>query len=925
MARLQIEFRGARTVVHLGHGETTVGRSNRCTIHLPDPDLAEIHFRIQEKGGKFRLKDDGSGNGTRVNGKVVFAVSLGHGDVIEAGSLRCGFLERKRAAPAAPVETAPPPRVERAPRATAKSSVGKYIALGGLVVVVAVGALLFSRSGNAEAEASALLDEARGNLELAQESASDQSLPDALAALRKIRAAYGRTKAAAAATVLEARAERLEHVFAQLDDADRALRSELSPEAAQGLIREVAPLTDGAPEKVKERIALTIDQLREAQRARAEAAYAKMADSARTFEQGKRFGDARAALTEYQTDDPVCRRRADDERRALDGRIAKGYRGLLRIAAQAGDMDSKIGLLEASRETFRGTPQANDLEVRISALHARKRQAVYIVPPKTVKKATGTDTEQPVESGPYVEPDKVKELVAQRRYAEAASLLRSITRHPVAKLRIEELTMQASLFADLVAKAKAEPAIFQGVLLPDRLGRANMVGADEKGFRVNIDGEARAFTWAQLPAKSFVKVFRQAGFNKPPRLATALFFEDETLIKEAQQSFVAFFESQQAPTTFTRIYAHRQGIDPPDGGFVLFRKEIFTPRARDAILLKERIAKLVKDARRASAKKRDQIWTELEGLGATAVEPLAGSIRARREAVIADLAKSKAFSSSRYAKLFGNELEKRRRAALAFILNPQLYPYPNKSEQAQKQAEALVEKVQDLWERPYPLMLEASAAAKELDAELLALDERLARADPVAEPMYETAVAKVIGGLDVRMIAVPGMGSSLIQYNLAVEKYNRELKGTTVQKEERLNVEAVNRYRWMMGLNAVKIDERLVRAARKHSIEMKQGNYFAHNSRTPHLRTPGLRAKREGYGGGVGENIARGASTGEGAFWQWFRSSGHHRNMLSGWTELGCGACDNHWWTQKFGRLTGRSLNPPSVPPDPDPPGSSGR
>ncbi|MHC4848249.1 MAG: FHA domain-containing protein, partial [Planctomycetota bacterium] len=767
MARLQIEFRGARTVVHLGHGETTVGRSNRCTIHLPDPDLAEIHFRIQEKGGKFRLKDDGSGNGTRVNGKVVFAVSLGHGDVIEAGSLRCGFLERKRAAPAAPVETAPPPRVERAPRATAKSSVGKYIALGGLVVVVAVGALLFSRSGNAEAEASALLDEARGNLELAQESASDQSLPDALAALRKIRAAYGRTKAAAAATVLEARAERLEHVFAQLDDADRALRSELSPEAAQGLIREVAPLTDGAPEKVKERIALTIDQLREAQRARAEAAYAKMADSARTFEQGKRFGDARAALTEYQTDDPVCRRRADDERRALDGRIAKGYRGLLRIAAQAGDMDSKIGLLEASRETFRGTPQANDLEVRISALHARKRQAVYIVPPKTVKKATGTDTEQPVESGPYVEPDKVKELVAQRRYAEAASLLRSITRHPVAKLRIEELTMQASLFADLVAKAKAEPAIFQGVLLPDRLGRANMVGADEKGFRVNIDGEARAFTWAQLPAKSFVKVFRQAGFNKPPRLATALFFEDETLIKEAQQSFVAFFESQQAPTTFTRIYAHRQGIDPPDGGFVLFRKEIFTPRARDAILLKERIAKLVKDARRASAKKRDQIWTELEGLGATAVEPLAGSIRARREAVIADLAKSKAFSSSRYAKLFGNELEKRRRAALAFILNPQLYPYPNKSEQAQKQAEALVEKVQDLWERPYPLMLEASAAAKELDAELLALDERLARADPVAEPMYETAVAKVIGGLDVRMIAVPGMGSSLIQYNLA--------------------------------------------------------------------------------------------------------------------------------------------------------------
>ncbi|MHC4938552.1 MAG: CAP domain-containing protein [Planctomycetota bacterium] len=921
MARLQIEFRGAKTVVHLGHGETTVGRSNRCTIHLPDPDLAEIHFRIQEKGGAFRLKDDGSGNGTRVNGKPVFATSLAHGDSIEAGSLRCTFLERKRAAPAER-------RVERAPRAPAqpKSPVGKYVAIGGVVVAIAVVGFLYARSGDTEAEAAALLDDARVKLDAAADDASGKSLPEALAALRKIRTEYGRSKAAAAAGVLEARAERLETLFGRLDDADRALRSPLSPEAAMALIREVAPLTDGAPEKVKVRIALTLDQLREAQRARAETEYAKLAMETVAAEKDRRFGDARALFTEFQTDDPVCRRRADEELRALDGRIAGQYRALLKLAAKAGDIDATIGLLEASRKTYRGTPQANDLEVRISALHARKRQAAYIVvKKKTPKKTTGTDTEQPVEAGPYVEPDKVKELVGRRRHAEAAALLRSITRHPVAKIRLEELTLQASLFADLAAKAKADPSLFKGILLPDRLGRANMVGADEQGFRVNIDGEARAFTWAQLPAKSYVKIFRQAGFHKPPRLATALFFEDETLVKEAQQDYVAFFESEQAPTTFTRIYARRQGIDPPDGGFVLFRKQIFTPEARDRIVLTERIAKLVKDAKRASAKKRDQIWTELESLGAPAVEGLAASIRERRAAVVAELVKSKAFSALRYAKLFGAELEKRRKAALAFILNPQLYPYPNKSADAQKRAEELVDKVRELWEGPYPRMLGSSTSAKELDAELRALDERLARADPVAEPIYEEAVAKVMEGLDVRMIPVPGMSSSLIQYNLAVEKYNRDLKGTSAQKEERSNVAAVNRYRWMMGLNAVKIDERLVRAARKHSIEMKEGNYFAHNSPTPHLRTPGLRAKREGYGGGVGENIARGASTGEGAFWQWFRSSGHHRNMLSGWTELGCGACDNHWWTQKFGRLTGRSLSPPTVPPDPDPPGSSGR
>ncbi len=127
-----------------------------------------------------------------------------------------------------------------------------------------------------------------------------------------------------------------------------------------------------------------------------------------------------------------------------------------------------------------------------------------------------------------------------------------------------------------------------------------------------------------------------------------------------------------------------------------------------------------------------------------------------------------------------------------------------------------------------------------------------------------------------------------------------------------------------MGLHCVKIDERLVRAARKHSIEMQQMKYFAHSSPTAHLKNPSMRAKREGYGAGVAENIARGASTGRGAFKQWFGSSGHHRNMLSGHTEMGCGAAAHHWWTQNFGRLTGKSLTPPRVQKDPDPPGTSG-
>ena len=105
---------------------------------------------------------------------------------------------------------------------------------------------------------------------------------------------------------------------------------------------------------------------------------------------------------------------------------------------------------------------------------------------------------------------------------------------------------------------------------------------------------------------------------------------------------------------------------------------------------------------------------------------------------------------------------------------------------------------------------------------------------------------------------------------------------------------------------------------------MLEGNYFDHNvpadkGATPENRSPGARAKTQGYGGGVGENIAMGLDSGRGAFRAWFGSSGHHRNMLgAGWTEMGCGR-QKAYWTQLFGAMTGRSLDLPEALPAPPP------
>ena len=41
--------------------------------------------------------------------------------------------------------------------------------------------------------------------------------------------------------------------------------------------------------------------------------------------------------------------------------------------------------------------------------------------------------------------------------------------------------------------------------------------------------------------------------------------------------------------------------------------------------------------------------------------------------------------------------------------------------------------------------------------------------------------------------------------------------------------------------------------------------YFAHESPTPGLKSPGDRCKKEGYGGSVGENIATGYADGKAA------------------------------------------------------------
>jgi ABC transport system ATP-binding/permease protein len=68
-------------------GPTTVGRDPSRTVQLPmDSTVSRMHARIENEGGAFIVYDEGSSNGTSVNGARVTRQQISPGDTVEFGS-----------------------------------------------------------------------------------------------------------------------------------------------------------------------------------------------------------------------------------------------------------------------------------------------------------------------------------------------------------------------------------------------------------------------------------------------------------------------------------------------------------------------------------------------------------------------------------------------------------------------------------------------------------------------------------------------------------------------------------------------------------------------------------------------------------------------------------------------------------------------
>ncbi|WP_034275697.1 CAP domain-containing protein [Haloechinothrix halophila] len=114
-------------------------------------------------------------------------------------------------------------------------------------------------------------------------------------------------------------------------------------------------------------------------------------------------------------------------------------------------------------------------------------------------------------------------------------------------------------------------------------------------------------------------------------------------------------------------------------------------------------------------------------------------------------------------------------------------------------------------------------------------------------------------------------------------------------------VRLVNEVRADHGCDAVTVDERIERAASKHSTDMAERNYFSHD--TPEGVGFAERIEDEGYSSPGAENIAKGYRTAEDVMDGWMNSDGHRANILNcDLNTIGIGLDTNGWlWTQDFG------------------------
>jgi hypothetical protein len=899
---------GQETRYELGARPVVVGRSVECDVQVSEERASRRHFQVEPTDRGWVVRDLGSSNGTAVNGYAVSRALLTPGDLVEVGGIAFRF-------DADGLQSSGPraPRPERPRPSSAPAWTGALVAFLALAVATDVAAVEAARARAGEVR------EERARTAHTRFLVASRE-PDPAEAERILDSYLKENPGGADATQARARLSSL-RASTEARTAASAEFGSLSAEAVtlppseyrwrlESLVRRWADSPDAGAE------------IRA--RAREQRGPAPPAEDARLlFQRRKREADAAAKAGDYgralslwnahAAESPPVDALAESDLRAEVRRLEEAASG------RAEEVMARVATL---RDQSRADEALRTLRAAVPLLEGtgggRRLSALLEAGIGTAggRPSGGTAGGRPDEAGFarkrsfYLRAREAEQFVALRDYSGAAGLYGSIA-------------AEAREFPDVAAEMQARGDSLRAV------GRLlEELRAVPNGWK----GKPWPSSWEEVPAEELFGSIQRLAKKPGDRLSLAAFAYDQGLRRQALESVCAALENEATRAEAERLYAAREGVPVPEGGFVAEKGQVIS---------------------RAEWKRRRNAEA-ITGLQKREV----GLLRHLHESVLVR-------SLDRMREKRG-DLDKARAHALELVFDEVKYFYPYEGRMGeytpvQQDVNKRVEAVEKLWEDRTRLRTKPDAGTlqvlKDFDAAVKELHDL--GAEPVAvEKEVEDIRRYFDRDLDVRSFFLDAEEFALLERDQAVMKDNAKRK-TVADETEAKQVEITNAYRMMFGRRALAIADRLVLSARAHCDDMSRGGFFSHfNERLLNMKPgekipkqacgcssdalipgcthgPDARIRAQGYEFiACSENIHMGSGDPQGAHTGWIHSSGHHRNLLhTAWKEMGTGRVGKHWaqnfglppggeepvadgsgsdpWDRAGGRGTGEDGNPP--------------
>ncbi|MCB9880716.1 MAG: hypothetical protein H6832_19055 [Planctomycetes bacterium] len=506
---------------------------------------------------------------------------------------------------------------------------------------------------------------------------------------------------------------------------------------------------------------------------------------------------------------------------------------------------------------------------------------------------------------------------AARDYAKAADDWREAVKFSegleverVFAARVTEAEILNASVESLASAIASAPKRFQRVDLGNGT-IAKVRGLEDGRLVAEIRGLEERVALKAVPDRAFAELLVMGASSSVSRLGAATLFARSFDVDRAEALLAKVLADEPgAKPRVDQLLSALRKEDPGEGGYLLEGKRFVSSRelARRA-LSKEYEPKLRKMWSSEGAA-REALFVELLA-DERARDVITDAFAQKRRALHEKFEKGKVGKDLAVLLHDRDALDERRKSALELIYDADKYFYPYKDREGeyrvvQMEVSRRCALVRDAWNLDTHRIAFGSGFAKELELYRF-----------VSKSLVP--LAGLVIGSDDKWFWSFASGTVTTIRNVARNQADREFldKADAVLAENTKSYEEMrasgtastdevdlmvltNAYRLQMGRMPLRVDARLVIAARGHCEEMSRLGYFGHESPVPERRTPSDRMRLAGYKRGAGENLAINNGP-AGAIEAWQHSSGHHRNMLATQhRDLGGGIHGRHF-NQNFG------------------------